>query len=445
MSLYGTWKAHGYGWVLNISPQGYSLYDYTDISCVEFERGESRQFELSFDRIEQKNPDHLSLYVRNEITRYDFGRISSLPDEVLALDKPRKPDPEYNFEVFWKTFDQDYAFFERRGINWHALYEQHRNHIDNNTGDEALFNIFKKMLEPLQDNHVKLSNHMDHYVSDKTGDIVRQLIDTFKLETATLGNNRTVDIYKNYVIDELLEGNCRVAGNSLFIWGRVEENIAYIAVLRLYGLTGERSGQTTVFPNLRHELAAMLANDLDEIQNIMDDVMHDMRSADAIIMDIRINGGGFDRVAMAIANRFADKERLAFSKSAHTRQSTLPEQAIYVRPEGDFQFTGPVYLLTSRRTASAGEILALCMMVLPNVTRVGETTTGILSDDHIKHLPNGWNVYISNEVYTAADGNVYEEKGIPPEIEIPVFLGTDLKKDLKIAIEEVKSIVRNKK
>ncbi|WP_428264771.1 hypothetical protein [Haliangium sp.] len=34
-------------------------------------------------------------------------------------------------------------------------------------------------------------------------------------------------------------------------------------------------------------------------------------------------------------------------------------------------------------------------------------------------LPNGWLIGLSNEVYEAPDGAVYEAVGVPPAVEIP--------------------------
>ena len=53
------------------------------------------------------------------------------------------------------------------------------------------------------------------------------------------------------------------------------------------------------------------------------------------------------------------------------------------------------------------------------MTRIGESTQGILSDMMQRHLPNGWKINLSNELYEAADGVLYEDCGIPPHVEIP--------------------------
>jgi len=36
-----------------------------------------------------------------------------------------------------------------------------------------------------------------------------------------------------------------------------------------------------------------------------------------------------------------------------------------------------------------------------------------------RHLPNGWRVSLSNELYRAVDGELYEDRGIPPDIAVP--------------------------
>ena len=51
-------------------------------------------------------------------------------------------------------------------------------------------------------------------------------------------------------------------------------------------------------------------------------------------------------------------------------------------------------------------------------------TLGPLSDLE-RHLPNGWSFTLSNEVYRAADGSVFEGSGMKPAIEVPVLRTAD--------------------
>ena len=94
------------------------------------------------------------------------------------------------------------------------------------------------------------------------------------------------------------------------------------------------------------------------------------------------------------------------------------------------------FLLTSERTVSAAEIFVICMMACPHVTRVGGITPGALSNTLTKHLPNGWHIEISSEVVEAADGNVYEGIGIPPQVDVPVFIPGNIYPGLKQAVDK---------
>jgi len=149
--------------------------------------------------------------------------------------------------------------------------------------------------------------------------------------------------------------------------------------------------------------------------------MDDFKDCDGVILDMRFNHGGFDPASQIIANRFTDQKRVGLYKQAIYGKGRTEQLPIYVFPQGSYAYTKPVVLLTSDSTISAGEIFTLFTMALPHVTRMGEPTQGVLSDMLGKTLPNGWKLSLSNEIYTAIDGIVYESIGIPPHIEVPVY------------------------
>ena len=90
---------------------------------------------------------------------------------------------------------------------------------------------------------------------------------------------------------------------------------------------------------------------------------------------------------------------------------------------------------------SAAEIFSLAMMALPNVTRIGTPTYGILSDSLEKQLPNGWSLGLSNEVYVAADGNLYEGRGIPPNIEVKAQTGGSFHERMRLDIDTALALI----
>jgi len=88
-------------------------------------------------------------------------------------------------------------------------------------------------------------------------------------------------------------------------------------------------------------------------------------------------------------------------------------------------------MVWGKLSSEIGYLATLATMIfyapfnLPHVTLIGERSRGVLSDMLLKQLPNGWAVSMSNEIYRAAAGNVYEGVGISKQIEPQVFHQTD--------------------
>lgn len=87
----------------------------------------------------------------------------------------------------------------------------------------------------------------------------------------------------------------------------------------------------------------------------------------------------------------------------------------YLEPAGT-RFNGPVAVLTSRYTISAGENLTMYLNILPNVTVFGEATAGAMGERIEKEMPNGWIYSITGQVMRASDGISYEGPGLPPDV-----------------------------
>ncbi len=164
-----------------------------------------------------------------------------------------------------------------------------------------------------------------------------------------------------------------------------------------------------------------------------------------MIIDVRFNQGGFDKVSSDIASRFTNQEHIAFSKKARLGDSFTEDQIISLSPKGDFQFNQDIVLLTSPLTASAAEIFALYLKDLPYVTIVGENTNGGFSDILTHALPNGAIIGLSNEIYSDMNGVVYEGIGVGPVAEnrVPFLFNDDFSKNIDGGIEKAIKILNN--
>ena len=62
------------------------------------------------------------------------------------------------FEEFWNIFNEKYAMFDFKGVDWQAEYERNRPLVNENTTDAELFEIMGNMVLKLRDGHSDLTD-----------------------------------------------------------------------------------------------------------------------------------------------------------------------------------------------------------------------------------------------------------------------------------------------
>ena len=151
----------------------------------------------------------------------------------------------------------------------------------------------------------------------------------------------------------------------------------------------------------------------------LDEIMQQFKNSKGLVIDIRRNRGGVDQLSQAMANRFTDTKRLYLTsqnKIAGAENSFTAKKYMHIQPDGPFQYTNPIILLTDRLTVSSGENFALAMNVLPHVTVVGDFTSGCFSDMSWHNAPNGWRFSLSYKLFLDHKGICWEGIGVPPDI-----------------------------
>jgi len=100
--------------------------------------------------------------------------------------------------------------------------------------------------------------------------------------------------------------------------------------------------------------------------------MASLNKTDALIVDLRDNGGGFGETALQIAGYLFDRPTDMYDPR---RNSPVPART--ASPiSGNALVDKPVYVLTSPRTQSAAEYFVYNLKMLKRATIVGETTAG---------------------------------------------------------------------
>lgn len=441
MTIEGTWVSEGYGWLLELSGSRYRLHDDCAVYRRLFDEGSRADFENSLDGIRQPRPDRLEFFHAGEITRYRFRREARHGGTAPNAATAPNPDPHLNFAGFCRQVHDHYAFLDLKGVDWREAADRFGREVRSDISDAALFGLFSEMLRLLDDDHVHISTGADLAPATRRSSYRSRVQSTFRVRPWRQQRQVYVDGIQAQIRTLLFPHTAKAAANNMIQWGEIAPGIGYLNVMGEFGYgDSELARRAQDLPRGRIENALFLASERAAAASAFNHAIADLSAMRAVILDLRLNFGGYDRIALDIAGRFADRRRAAFTKQAYSGGRFRRAQRICVEPAGS-RFHGPVAVLVSPLTASAGEILVLAMKALPHATIVGESTMGILSDNLYKGLPNGWELSLSNERYLSAKGVLYEHCGIPPDVPAPMFGEADLLAGFRAGIETSISIL----
>jgi carboxyl-terminal processing protease len=133
----------------------------------------------------------------------------------------------------------------------------------------------------------------------------------------------------------------------------------------------------------------------------------------AVILDLRSNGGGLLDQAVDVASIFLPQGDVVVS----TQGLHSPKQ-VYKAVGGDYPDI-PLYVLTDPYTASASEIVSGALQDYGRAVLVGETTFGKGLVQSIEPLSNGGALKATTAIYLTPQGRDINKKGISPEITAP--------------------------
>jgi hypothetical protein len=279
------------------------------------------------------------------------------------------------FDAVWTSFDDEYPYFAYKQVNWDSLRGVFRPRAAAAASQAELANILVEMLTPLRDVHVRLitanGSSLPTYQPVDRRNWERSLWD----RTAASCGLRQVKPDLSY---------CTMAG------------VAYVTV---GGWVGSR----------------FTVADLDG-------VVDHFRDAPAMIVDVRMNGGGDDALAFAFAGRFATTSTVTGFvqfRNGPRHDDLGPETVRRISPRGAFQFTRPVIVLSGRGVYSSNESFISAMRELPNVLVLGDTTGGGTGNPAEHSLGDGWRYTVSRWIERTADRRIIEWQGIPPDEHVP--------------------------
>ncbi len=306
--------------------------------------------------------------------------IMTLSCGKLILGSDPENTPFQNFDLLWKDYDEHYARFDDKDVNWDSLYSAYRREINIYTDDLKLSRFVGAMLLQLKDMHAVLRTHWGDY---RYWDLIQgDYRHHFQLD----------HIKENYLVNYEIY--------HIFTYGKLNDDLGYIHI-RTFGKP-----------------------DIQVSFDYFDTILQGLTDLKGIVLDVRDNDGGISSHAQLVASRLTDERRLfrywRFRNGPRHTDFTdfIPD---YTEADGNHRFTKPTVLLTNRFSASATEEFILRLRVCPHVTVIGDTTSGGLGGQPItRELPNGWVYRIPTAKELTSEYENFEGTGIPPDI--PVWI-----------------------
>lgn len=151
----------------------------------------------------------------------------------------------------------------------------------------------------------------------------------------------------------------------------------------------------------------------------------------ALIVDLRVNRGGWPMAAVQFCAHLLDPEPVQVSavrKGSELRQYWTPA---YV--PGPRYLDRPVHVLTSAGTFSGGEDVAYTLQSLGRATIVGETTSGAGHAFGVYRIDEHVDAYVPDELgVNPATGANWEGTGVVPDVEVPAGAAFDVAYELSL-------------
>ncbi len=295
---------------------------------------------------------------------------------------PMAGDIEQWFQLFYENHDRLYTGFSvRPEVDWYALHDQYEARLDTVTSNDGLMFLIIEMLSHLEDANIILERSIPEVSYD-------------------LYRTWEPDLYPNYDLAltyTLMEewGGFTWVGETDSLFGYcfvTSDSIPYL----IFNGTG--------FDNYEFDTAFEF-----------------FRYSPGMIVDVRMLGSGsLYTLKWTVVKRFADVSRIVYylverNGTGHDDFSD-PEQVRCSR-RGDWQFShAPVILLAGECCDNPAEGFVQMMRQYPNVTVIGDTTSGTLAFSGQQFpMMEYWFIKFPVEAMLDTDYQFIDRIGVPPD------------------------------
>jgi hypothetical protein len=208
----GIWKQIGYGNIIELNDTIISVYNISKQDCnLSF-----KEHILDFGKVTKYSKDTLTIQHGND--DWLFTRLEKLPN-LCKTTSELNNDPKINFQVFWDTFNEHYASFDIKDINWKEVYKKYEPKVNENTTDLELYTIFREMIAILNDGHVKME------VPEKIENEYKNKIEEQEEKYSKLDEFNLNKEIAEFYVDSLRNYNA-----GMVRYGLIKKNVGYIQI-----------------------------------------------------------------------------------------------------------------------------------------------------------------------------------------------------------------------
>jgi C-terminal processing protease CtpA/Prc len=310
-----------------------------------------------------------------------------------------KGNARQNFHAFCTAFEERYALFDVKQMNWGKLCDEYSKQINDRTTDDELFDVFQEMLQRLDDKHCYIYRFNELYFSGfglSALNYYDLLSFDFRLPTNDFSLNLIEDKYliNSEKAMQLVSFLPPIGVRKVFTTGWLKDSVAYVHMTEMSNKSGE-------------------------VHEAINKFLQQYKDAKGYVIDIRDNIGGYSTPVKELAEYFTSEEQTyAISRLRNPDHIGEFKEAEFwkISPGTNSNYQRqPIAVLINENTQSAAELFALMMKTIPEVKLIGNTTSGVFADTHIGKLPNGWEYRLSCRKTNDRTDKVVEDIGIIPD------------------------------
>lgn len=273
------------------------------------------------------------------------------------------------FDRAWSAFDREYPRFGQAGVDWDALRETWRSRAAAAGTSFEVGVALAGLLEPLDDLHVSV----------RAGGLEVPLHRRRLSAGGSLAGTRAA-----------LE---RTRGpRHQVLSGRTADGVGYLALLGL-----SDPGLVTA----------------------ADEALAELGDCWGLVVDLRFNRGGSERLARDVAGRFlADRAHYGAIRlrDGPGHEDLGPPRPRRCEPRGPWTWRAPLVVLQGGRTTSSAEALLLMLSRVPGAATLGARSGGSSGNPRRLELAGGIEVTVPRWVALDAEGVPYEDVGLAPDV-----------------------------